>query len=124
MKDWIPHRQQFLYELYRHDGLGIDATSPPLCACAKDHATTVQSANKSAGYRCMECMPSSLMCSACIVRAHDANPLHRLEVSIEVLNLHIHSKHLLAPLLALEWTVLCSRGSLFPRPACLYRTVW
>lgn len=71
MKDWIRHvRQSYLDELVRHDGLG-DADECVVCPTCKVGLGTV---------KCMDCSSSAMACTVCIVKLHQRNPLHRVEV--------------------------------------------
>lgn len=73
MTDWLKHvRQTYIDELVRHDGLG-DAEACINCSICDTNIADV---------RCMDCSVTELFCGDCVVKRHQRNPLHRIEVRI------------------------------------------
>jgi hypothetical protein len=74
MAERLPHRESYLDEMLRHDGLGddIDLTCT---GCRRGDAV----------FKCSDCLFSRLYCSFCMVEQHRGNPLHRIFVSFAVL---------------------------------------
>lgn len=73
-QEWLPHRQDYLDELLRGEGMG-DADKTLSCkACATGH-------DRPAKYRCQDCFSNELLCQQCVVDRHEFLPLHRLLVS-------------------------------------------
>lgn len=70
MGSWIAFRTTILDELIRHDGL-LDCDGPPTCAHCLDDIGT---------FKCLDCVQTTVYCSACIVQRHEYLPLHRVEV--------------------------------------------
>lgn len=71
MEQWIPHRDQYLDELLRHEGLG-DATASPICAdCGVENGL----------YKCASCCGDRITCGSCMVASHSMLPLHVILVS-------------------------------------------
>ncbi|TDL14368.1 hypothetical protein BD410DRAFT_734211 [Rickenella mellea] len=67
LKAWLPHRDMFLDELLRRDGM--PHLSPPLCTCGV--ATAL--------YRCNDCAFNDLLCQKCLIDCHARLPLHCVE---------------------------------------------
>lgn len=72
-QEWVPHRREYLSELYRADGRSDSLTSN-LCRHCGILLELVC-------YRCMSCFGSRLMCKPCVLAIHANMPLHRIEVS-------------------------------------------
>ncbi|KAF7965473.1 hypothetical protein HWV62_43305 [Athelia sp. TMB] len=75
-KKWVDdEREEFLRELLRLDGRG-DAMHQPHCLlCKKPDTEPVAPI-----VRCEDCYGGSLSCAGCSVKAHRANPTHRVEL--------------------------------------------
>ncbi|TDL19767.1 hypothetical protein BD410DRAFT_751691, partial [Rickenella mellea] len=67
LKEWVSHRDLFLDELLRQDGMAHP--SPPLCECGASDAR----------FRCKDCSFNELWCKNCLCRQHLRLPLHRVE---------------------------------------------
>lgn len=74
VQDWIPHRQKYLDELLRIEGLGEEA-QPPRCPCCPPESAS------EGKYKCEDCFGGALLCEKCTVEKHKFLPLHRLLVS-------------------------------------------
>lgn len=71
MHSWLDVRPAVLDEIVGLDGPGDRRID--LCSlCSNDKSFPL--------YRCIECSYGSLFCGECVVKAHKALPLHRLEV--------------------------------------------
>lgn len=70
MREWLPFRPQFLAELMRTVGRGGTGTE-----------TCFICGSCSPSFRCKDCFSVDMVCSVCMVSAHQANPLHIIEVS-------------------------------------------
>lgn len=69
MQDWLPHRQEYLDELLRTEGLGSHNT---LCLHCQARDGSV---------KCMDCFGGGLHCVKCTLEQHRFLPLHRVLVS-------------------------------------------
>lgn len=74
VQDWIPHRQTYLDELLRIEGLG-EANQPPNCPCCPPESA------REGKFKCEDCFGGALLCEQCIVGRHNLLPLHRILVS-------------------------------------------
>ncbi|KAH8103711.1 hypothetical protein DFH11DRAFT_1768670 [Phellopilus nigrolimitatus] len=116
--DWIPHRDDLLDELHRHDGFLQD----PAEQCSEhDEASCTKCTGCgyeiSGVFRCKDCFQSAYMCSGCMVERHTHGPLHRVEqwckthwrrTSLAIMGLVVAFGH---------------KGGLCPNPEPLARTV-
>lgn len=86
MKDWVPHQQEYLDELFWHEGrAGVSHVCP-------DCIVDAEGPRDLAKYRCKDCMTPHMFCGSCIIRKHIENPFHRIQVctftnSVVLLNL-------------------------------------
>ncbi|KAJ7820776.1 hypothetical protein B0H14DRAFT_2599756 [Mycena olivaceomarginata] len=72
MRGWIPLQDEYLVELIRLEGRGdVCLTHCPTCP----ENTTREPPR----YRCQDCMVPDLFCHECCVRAHQRQPLDRIE---------------------------------------------
>lgn len=79
MTDWLNHvRQTYIDELVRHDSLG-DAEDCGACGICNTSIANV---------RCIDCSSTELLCGDCMVKLHQRNPLHRVEVRLLYLNIY------------------------------------
>ena len=62
-------RGRYLDELCRHDGRGDQIGQVGCMQC-----------NGTAVFRCLDCYDNALYCSSCIVKLHQRNPLHLIQV--------------------------------------------
>ena len=74
MKDWLSHRQEYLDELFWHEGRGRASQLCPMCV------VSTQGPRKQARYVCRDCSGSRLFCEKCIVSLHMENPFHNIRV--------------------------------------------
>lgn len=73
MEQWMGHRDEYLDELLRRDGLSAGSPQHGCHACEKTDVANVM--------RCRDCAGGRHFCADCILSAHGALPLHRVEVS-------------------------------------------
>lgn len=72
LKEWIPHRDEYLAEMIRLEGRGdAELESCPRCP---------PGASSVPCYRCKDCFGMQLLCGTCCVEVHGNNPLHVIEV--------------------------------------------
>lgn len=111
LKDWMPHRDEYLEELFWHDGRAGASSLCPSC---------VQSAPCTAEYACKDCLAGQLLCADCIVRRHVENPFHRIRVGFAP----SRSRHesLTCPATAVARCMLGTSQSSFYWPAGSTRT--
>jgi hypothetical protein len=76
LEAWKPHRQEYLEELLRLDGLIVTDGSTSLCkSCGTD-----LNANGCKTLQCKDCFGGLMYCADCTVKNHRASPFHRIEV--------------------------------------------
>ena len=78
MTTWLEYRQEYLDELLRLEGRGLNAAEAregPSCADCKAQEGT---------YRCVECFGRELVCEGCCISRHRRLPLHRIEVNFKL----------------------------------------
>ena len=63
-------RDEFTDELMRHEGLAGSSGAPPCGSCLESSAI----------YRCLDCPFGIMLCLHCMVAAHQAAPLHSVQV--------------------------------------------
>ncbi|THU80041.1 hypothetical protein K435DRAFT_874797 [Dendrothele bispora CBS 962.96] len=77
LKEWIPYRDEYLAELLRLEGRGdVEKDECPWCGQPSED----EDGEHIPFYRCVHCFGEDLMCKACCVKRHEANPLHVIEV--------------------------------------------
>ncbi|KAF7976812.1 hypothetical protein HWV62_5680 [Athelia sp. TMB] len=70
-QEWIPHRQTYVDEFLRTEGLG-DTDQPTRCtSCPSAEANDAK-------YKCEDCFGDALLCQSCILEKHKLLPLHRI----------------------------------------------
>ncbi|KAK7675926.1 hypothetical protein QCA50_021145 [Cerrena zonata] len=97
MKDWLPHQEEYLDEMFWHDGrAGARSTCP-------DCVTTAQETRNPAKYVCKDCFSSRMFCRGYMVLRHVENPFHRIQewsdthwapIALQALGLRIQLGHL------------------------------
>jgi hypothetical protein len=71
LQDWLPHRQEYLDELLRHDGRkGVASNNCSMNGCVNP-----------GDFLCRDCMHERSFCQDCLVDMHRFLPLHRIMVS-------------------------------------------
>lgn len=73
MQSWIPCRQSYIDEILALEGFPTEAES---LRCSRCHLACETERT----YRCLDCFGSVPFCRICILSAHSALPLHRLQV--------------------------------------------
>ncbi|KZP16150.1 hypothetical protein FIBSPDRAFT_895199 [Athelia psychrophila] len=90
--EWVEHRQEYVDEFLRLDGLG-DIDNEPMCAAC---------ATNSGLYKCKDCFGEHLYCVACALNLHRLLPLHQIlkwsgthfqEIMLYSLGLRVHLGH-------------------------------
>lgn len=71
---WMRERQIFLDETLRLEGRGTQS----LCCCGLDAPR----------FRCRDCFGTQMFCHECILCNHTRNPLHRIDVRIDLIFYH------------------------------------
>lgn len=72
VQEWLPDRDAYLGILLALEG------NPALAS--GDTCSTLDCSN-AAEFRCLSCIGGLVMCSRCIVDAHQYNPFHQIQVS-------------------------------------------
>ena len=76
INDWIPHRDKYLDELIRVDGLGAGAgTAAISCSGCK-----LAGVDWKGMLRCLDCDRTRLLCEACVIKEHKHHYLHTIQV--------------------------------------------
>src|SRR5215510_1982560 len=69
VQEWLPHRQDYLEELLRHEGRA-------------GHVSCRDCSEMSGEFKCIDCFGSCLYCQACLLAWHNLLPFHRVKVYI------------------------------------------
>lgn len=78
MKQWKLYSRQFLDELIASEGRGVDGKTCRLC-----NASLAEN-GVDGGYRCKVCLGGELLCKACIIKVHERNPFHAIQVRLRL----------------------------------------
>lgn len=71
MRHWLPYRARFLSEMIRFYGRG-GAEQATCLECNVSGSAPL--------FRCKDCFSVDMVCASCMVKRHEANPLHIIQV--------------------------------------------
>ncbi|KZP16524.1 hypothetical protein FIBSPDRAFT_957932 [Athelia psychrophila] len=69
--EWLPHRQTYLDEFIRLEGLGDEEELTPCSHCPESHTALAE-------YKCQDCFGGEMLCKQCMANTHVFSPFHNI----------------------------------------------